>query len=443
MTTHNNDQHNLDDQLGHEEQLEVLKQEEPQHLLNYSYDPNPKAQAHEERKKKNTRVALIAIALIALLIIPLTCAGAGMLAFRVAGESIASIGESSSGPSGEGSYSLEDELDWGDPEAEDNTLSVRVARETLPSVVQVVVQKESYNPYGRGPGISEGGGSGVVIDNNGHIITNAHVVSGGTSFKVNTGSKRLDAVLVGADPSSDIAVLKVEPEGLKPIKIGSTKNLQVGQYVMALGSPFGLENSVTTGIISGLGRSSSLYDGNQLSAYVNLIQMDAAINPGNSGGALVNSRAELIGINTLIRSTTQSSAGVGFAIPVDSAMNIAKQLIEKGTATHPFLGVATQTINSQVASMFSLDVDSGAYVVNVVQGSPAAAAGIKQDDIIFEISGMKIENTEDVFSAVRSHSVGDEITIRYYRQGEEHETKATLGVDQKAPETQNWFHESQ
>jgi putative serine protease PepD len=196
-----------------------------------------------------------------------------------------------------------------------------------------------------------------------------------------------------------------------------------------VGSPFGLSESVSVGIISALGRTEAIRTGDLLSAYANLIQTDAAINPGNSGGALVDADGRLIGINTFIMTTSGSSAGVGFAIPVDTALDIATQLIEGGTATHSFLGVSTQTIDAMSAAQFNLPVETGAYVVEVVSGSPADKGGIQSGDILVSIGDKVINTSEDVFAAVRAHRAGETVTVEYYREGELLKTEVTLASD--------------
>lgn len=295
-------------------------------------------------------------------------------------------------------------------------LSVSVAQKVLPSVVSITVKGITQTDSMTGQSYSSSGsGSGVLIKKNGYILTNNHVIKGGSTIEVLVGTKTYKAKIVGVDATTDLAVLKINGENFDPVNIGTSSNLKVGQYVMALGSPFGLDNSVSTGIISGLGRSNMVQENSQISTYVNLIQTDAAVNPGNSGGALVNEAGQLIGINTLISSTSGSSAGVGFAIPVDTAVDIANQLITTGKASHPFMGVSTQTIDEQTAQAYNLPVSEGAYVVYVAQNSPAAKAGLTRGDIITAINGQKVEAQEDVYAQVRTHKVGDKISVTYYR----------------------------
>lgn len=318
-----------------------------------------------------------------------------------------------------------------DNESPASTLSIKVAEKALPSVVGVSVETvgSGFDPNTGQPMERSSAGSGVIISKDGHILTNNHVIAGGTVLSVSVGPETYDATVVGADPTTDLAVLKIDATGLSAIEIGTSEDLKVGEYVMAVGSPFGLYNSVSTGIVSGLGRSGVIASQSGISPYINLIQTDAAVNPGNSGGALVNDKAQLIGVNTLITSTSGSSAGVGFAIPVDSAISIAQQIISTGKASHPFLGVSSQTVNKQIAGMYGLPISSGAYVVAVTPGSPAEAAGLQRGDIITKIAGAAIANTEDVFREVRTHKVGDTIKIDYQRGKEKLSTEAQLVSD--------------
>jgi len=306
-------------------------------------------------------------------------------------------------------------------------LSVNVAAKALPSVVSVAVTQEQMTLMGAMQ--AEGNGSGVIIREDGYILTNYHVIEGGTRIEVTAGTKTYEATVVGTDPSSDLAVLKVDARDLPAIDIGTSSDLKVGQYVMAVGNPFGLSESVSVGIISALGRTEAFRTGSMLAVYANLIQTDAAINPGNSGGALVDADGRLIGINTLIKTTSGSSAGVGFAIPVDTALDIANQLIEGGTASHPFLGVATQTVDSASSQQFRMPVDAGAYVVEVLVGSPADKAGLQKGDILVRIGERDINTSEDVFAAVRMYKEGDVVVVEYYRGDNLQKTEVTLGND--------------
>ena len=307
-----------------------------------------------------------------------------------------------------------------------------VAEKVTPSVVNIGVEAVARDPFtGRLVTQVVGNGSGVIIRSDGYILTNDHVIADAETLIVSVGVEELPATVVGRDPSSDLAVIKVERTGLPAIEFGSSDELRVGQPVVAIGSPFGLDQSVTTGIVSALGRSSlAERAGAAVTAYTSLIQTDAAINPGNSGGALTDAQGRLIGINTLIQTGgTAQSAGVGFAIPVDYARQIADDLIATGEAIHPFLGVSTMTISPAIAGRFDLSVDSGALVDNVSPGSPAEQAGIEAGDIIVRIGDIRVEGVEDVFAAVRSHEIGDVVAVEIVRGEERVTLRATLGSD--------------
>lgn len=317
---------------------------------------------------------------------------------------------------------------------EDLTYAEAVAIKATPSVVSVAIEQTAVNPItGRTVTRVVGKGSGVIIRSDGHILTNDHVVAGADRITVSTGVDSLPAKIVGRDPSSDLAVVKVERAGLPAIEIGTSSDLRVGQPVVAIGSPFGLDQSVTAGIISALGRTSFVESAEaQITAYTSLIQTDAAINPGNSGGALTDAKGRLIGINTLIQTGSEfvaQSAGVGFAIPVDYAITIADDLIETGKAEHPYLGIASLTVSEQMAEQYNLPVDAGVLVDSVEKGSPAEKAGIKPGDIIVRIGDKKITGVEDVFLAIRSHQIGDTVEVELYRGRERLTLKATLGSD--------------
>lgn len=319
-----------------------------------------------------------------------------------------------------------------DIEGENLSFAEAVALKAMPSVVSIAIEQTTTNPFsGRSATQIVGNGSGVIIRENGYILTNDHVVAGADGITVTIGVETVSAELVGRDPSSDLAVIKVDRTGLPAIEIGSSAGLRVGQPVVAIGSPFGLDQSVTTGIVSALGRTSFMESAEALlTAYTSLIQTDAAINPGNSGGALTDAEGKLIGINTLIQTGgSAQSAGVGFAIPVDYALTIAEDLIETGRADHPYLGISSMTINSQVAERYLLPVDAGALIDTVADGSPAAAAGIQPGDIVTRIGDTAVVSVEDVFLAIRSHRVGDTVRVEIVRGDERLTLDATLGSD--------------
>jgi len=305
-----------------------------------------------------------------------------------------------------------------------------VAVKAMPSVVSVGIEQSVYNPFtGTTTTQVVGNGSGVIIREDGYVVTNDHVVAGADAISVTIGVDTLPATIVGRDPSSDLAVLRVDRTGLPAMEIGSSADLNVGEPVVAIGSPFGLERTVTAGIVSALGRSSLAEGPEGFTAYTSLIQTDAAINPGNSGGALCDAEGKLIGINTLIQSTTGQSAGIGFAIPVDLAIGIADELIADGTVDHPFLGVATLTVDANTAEAVGSPVDAGAIIQRVVEGSPAEQAGLERGDILVRIADTEIRSVEDVFAAIRAQSVGDTVEVEFYRGTENRVVEVTLASD--------------
>lgn len=323
-------------------------------------------------------------------------------------------------------------------QGDDATLPEAVAQKCLPSVVNIDVYTQQQPTAGffgmsgsQSDELTESSlGSGIIISSDGYILTNNHVVEGADALQVTAQGGTYEAQVVGTDPSSDLAVIKIDATDLTAIEIGSSSDLTVGEWVMAIGSPFGLEQSVSTGIVSATSRTTSaLNSDNSTAVYTNMIQTDAAINPGNSGGALVDKDGKLIGVNTMIASSSGTSSGVGFAIPVDYAMNIAQQIIDGKTPSHAQLGVTATTINSQIAQMYNLDADSGAYVSQVVAGSSAAQAGITEGDIITKVGDTDITSSSDLVLAVRSHNVGDTIQVTYVRDGQESTVDVTLGAD--------------
>jgi putative serine protease PepD len=321
------------------------------------------------------------------------------------------------------------------PPAEDASLAETVAAKTLPSVVNIDVFASSsgyYNDSDSSSGTLQeyGLGSGVVISKDGYILTNHHVVSGGTEFLIRFDQEtQFKATVVGEDPSSDLAVLKVDTTGLVPIEVGDSSKTNVGEWVMALGSPFGLEKSVSTGIVSALYRSRAMESQSGVNIYANMIQTDAAINPGNSGGALVNAKGELIGINTLISSSSGTSSGVGFAIPSNYAMNIAQQIMDGKKVEHAYLGVQARTVDAGNASSLDSNAESGAYINEVVSNSPAAEAGLQQGDIVTKVDDTPITSGPELVLNVRGHLVGDEVTLNILRDGKTESIKVTLGSD--------------
>ncbi|MCH3949244.1 MAG: trypsin-like peptidase domain-containing protein [Olsenella sp.] len=304
----------------------------------------------------------------------------------------------------------------------DASTAEAVAAKAMPSVVSVNVTTDS----------GEGLGSGVILDTDGDIITNYHVIDGATSISVTIDGKSYEASVVGSDSSSDLAVIKAELNGdsVTPIEVGDSSQLNVGSWVMSIGSPFGLDQSVSEGIVSALYRNELLQSSSGDTIYTNLIQVDAAINPGNSGGALVNDQGQLVGICTLYSSSTESFAGIGFAIPGNYAVEIANKIINGEEVTHAYIGLSMQTVNAQNARSNGLSVNQGAYVAEVVSGSPADEAGIQKGDIIVAMDGEEITSADGMVLAVRSHEIGDTVTVTVVRGTETKDLTVTLGSDE-------------
>ena len=257
-------------------------------------------------------------------------------------------------------------------------------------------------------------GSGVIVDaKRGYILTNAHVVDHASGITVTLEDGRsLKARLVGADPPSDIAVVKVVARGLKQIRLGDSARLAVGDFVVAIGNPFGLPHTATSGIVSGLKRSGFSPDD-----YENYIQTDASINPGNSGGALVDLHGDLIGINTAILSGSGDNIGIGFAIPVNTAQRVMHQLIEYGEVRRGQLGINVYAVTPQVARSLGLHKATGGLVSQVIPGSPAQKAGLEAGDVITGIAGRSVKSNADLRNAIGLLRVGDGVTIDLLRDG--------------------------
>jgi S1-C subfamily serine protease len=306
-----------------------------------------------------------------------------------------------------------------------------VAARVTPSVVNVAIEQSVKNPFsGTNSTQIVGNGSGVIIRSDGYILTNNHVVSGASKILVSIGLNNVPAKVIGADAASDIAVIKVDKTGLTAATLGDSEALKVGEEVVAIGSPFGLDKTVTSGIVSALHRTGSAQDTaqSQLTIYPNLIQTDAPINPGNSGGALCDLTGRVVGINTLIQTGgAQQSAGIGFSIPINLAKQVADQLIASGKATHTFLGVSAQDVTPQNAAQLGVKATSGALVQDVQAGSPAAKAGLKRGDVITKIGSSPIANSQDMVAAVRSHKPGDKVAIVVDRNGTTVTIDVTLG----------------
>jgi Do/DeqQ family serine protease len=275
----------------------------------------------------------------------------------------------------------------------------------------------------------ESAGSGVIVDAaNGYILTNHHVVANADQIQISLQDDRtLDAEIVGSDAATDIAVIKVDPDRLVEMPIGDSDAVEVGDFVIAIGNPFGYARTVTSGIVSGKGRT-----GISRSGYEDFIQTDASINPGNSGGALVNMRGELIGINSVIISRSGGSVGIGFAVPSEIAQSIMRQILDYGEVRRGLLGVTIQTIDKESASVLGTEVESGALVSTVVPGSAAEKAGLLVDDIIVKVDDKKIDNSRELMNAIGLKGSGEAVDIEFVRNGRTRNVVATLGQQSQA-----------
>ena len=291
--------------------------------------------------------------------------------------------------------------------------------------------------FKRPPGM--GMGSGVIVSPDGHVVTNHHVVDGADRVTVRLLDKReFQGKVIGNDPQTDVALIKIEGHNFPFLKWGDSSKLQVGDYVLAVGNPFGLTATVTQGIVSAIGRG-----GMGITQYEDFIQTDAAINPGNSGGALVNASGELVGINTAILSRTGGYQGVGFAIPTDLARPVYTSLIEDGKVIRGFLGVGIQEVTPDLAASFALDEVAGALVTDVRPGSPADRAGVKRGDVIVTFQGKSIEDPRALQQAVIRTPVGTSVSILVIRDSREQELMTSIAEHPSSREIAQANHESQ
>jgi len=335
-----------------------------------------------------------------------------------------------------------------DNEDDRDALVGEIYDRVAPGVAFVQAESEPQEPSALNPFPQpEGGtasGSGFVIDDEGHIVTNAHVVAGAREIQVKLGEDEdpVDAELVGRDTSTDIAVLEVDPDGaeLHPLALGSSSELAVGDPVVAIGNPFGLERTVTTGIVSALQRQIEAPNGFAIS---DVIQTDASINPGNSGGALLDQEGRVIGVNSQIATAGGGgSVGVGFAVPIDTARDVANQLLDSGEVEHAFLGISAADLTPEIADGLNLPVDEGALVQRVVPDGPADEAGIEAGDqevavggqqlvaggdVITAVDGKPVTAMDDVIAAVNTQQAGDEVTLTVQRDDDTEDVTVELG----------------
>ncbi len=268
----------------------------------------------------------------------------------------------------------------------------------------------------------QGMGSGFIVDADGTVLTNAHVVEGADEVRVRLIDRReFKGKVVGADKATDIAVVKIEAKGLPVVKLGDPAQIKVGEWVLAIGSPFGFENTVTAGIVSATSRS--LPDG----TYVPFIQTDAAVNPGNSGGPLFNLKGEVIGINSQIYSRTGGFQGIAFAVPIDVASNVKQQLVAHGSVQRGRLGVAIQEVTQSLAQSFGLDRPRGALVAQVEKDSPAEKAGLKAGDVLLGVNGKTVERSAEIPPLVAAVKPGTKATLDVWRDGKKQALAVTVG----------------
>lgn len=331
------------------------------------------------------------------------------------------------------------ERSWALTEEERNNITIyQKAAQGVVNITSTVVERDFF--FGMVP--REGAGSGAIIDPRGYVLTNNHVIKDARRIEVtlSDGSK-WPGRLVGTDPDNDLAVIRIEAplDRLKPIPLGNSQDLQVGQKVLAIGNPFGLGETLTVGVVSSLGRSIRSETGSLME---DLIQTDAAINPGNSGGPLLDSEGRIIGINTAIFSPSGGSVGIGFAIPVDTAKRIIPDLIEKGYVSHPWVGVSLFPVQPGLAKALKIGTERGAMIVEVVRGGPGDRAGLRGGsktlqvgnalipvggDVVVAIDAQQVNSSEDFVRIIRRHRPGEQVLLRILRDGKTMEVSVTLG----------------
>ena len=305
----------------------------------------------------------------------------------------------------------------------------QVADLVSPSVVVITTEQVVYSQwswYGQNQ-VESGAGSGVIISSDGYILTCAHVVDGASTITVTIDDKDYTATLVGEDTTSDIAVIKIDADGLTPATVGNSDSLKVGQSVMAVGNPLGeLGGTVTSGIVSALNRSVSIQSSSAVNT-MSLIQMDASVSPGNSGGGLFNMNGELVGIVNA-KSSSSDAEGLGFAIPINDAIKVAQELLENGYVTgRPYLGITYLAVtDAQTASQLGVNA-YGVYVVEVVKGGPAEKAGLQAGDRIVSVDGTEIASKDDLGTLMQEHAAGDTLSITIARDGQMQTVNVTLG----------------
>lgn len=314
-----------------------------------------------------------------------------------------------------------------------NDAFVEIANKVTPSVVYIEVTGESKNDDNKkkfdfffGPDFNfnepplHGSGSGVIISQDGYILTNNHVVKDASDKGIKvilTDKREFPAKLIGSDPNTDVAIIKIEADNLIVASVGNSDNVQVGQWVLAIGNPLGLNNTVTAGIVSAIGRNVNV--SNDSYAINNFIQTDAVINPGNSGGALVDVNGYVIGINSAIKTTTGYYQGYGFAIPINMAKSVSEELIKYGKIERGYIGVSIKDVDSKDAKGFGLDKAKGVLIQNVIKGGAGDDAGLKPGDIILSVNGKEVNAANQLQTEIGSKRPGEEVTLKIFRDGKE------------------------
>ncbi len=312
-----------------------------------------------------------------------------------------------------------------------------VVERIKPAVVQITSEQVQVDRFNQPFSVPAGVGSGVLYDSKGYILTNDHVVEGAQKLTVSlTDGRSMDATLVGADPRTDLAVLKVSGSNLPVAQLGDSSSLKSGDWVIAIGNALGLPGgpTVTVGVVSALHRTlqePSSSSGAAGPFLFDLIQTDAAINPGNSGGPLVDLNARVVGINTLVAGEAEPgvpSQGIGFAIAISTAQPIAQQLVSNGQVQHPYIGISYVPLNAAVAAQLGTTVQQGAVVTEVAPGSPAAQAGLRANDIVTKVDGKDLADESALAAALASHKPGDKVTFTINRAGSTQDIAITLGT---------------
>jgi len=321
------------------------------------------------------------------------------------------------------------------------------ARKAMPAVVNIYTSQEvkrASNPFmddplfryffgeqpDAGPQRREGLGSGVIVSEQGYVLTNHHVVASVDQIEVALAdARKVPARVVGSDPETDLAVLKIELPKLPAITLARADHLRVGDFVLAIGNPFGIGQTVTLGIVSGLGRSHL-----GITTFENFIQTDAAINPGNSGGALVDSSGRLVGINTAIYSQTGGSMGIGYAIPISTARQVMEQIIQKGSVTRGWIGVGVQDVTKEIAESFKLPATGGVLITQVERGGPADKGGVKLGDVLLAVNGKPVADTTAMLNSIAMLQPGEVARLKVSRNRAESELTVSIGRRPKPPQ---------